>query len=537
MSKANKDSKAGTTQPPRAAGTTAAAQPNTEQPSILLSYRRADSSAYALLLYDALTARFGASVFMDIDSLAPGVDFANTIHDTLESCDVVLVLIGPSWGSVTDTAGHQRLSDKEDLVRIEVETALSSKAVVVPVLVGGASMPTAEQLPKSLAPLLRRNAVEITDRRWRADVSSLMDYMASAEGFPNIEGTATASAPAAAPSGAKRRGVIVGAVVAAVLVAGGIAAVALSGSGPGAATRSTASVRTTIMAWPAGSAKAGQVDAFWQAAGSSNLRESQSGNLWGSPYNAKASNVASVPVVVLAGTRHEETIFYRGSDGDLWKIAWDPKTSVWVGPTHLTSVSVGKDLTVVVWPAGTPTAGQIDAFWKGSGSNQLWEASSSNDWSSAHAVGGATNVASAPTALIVGTHHTETVYYQGTQGTLQQVAYTTKWVGPTTLTTAAVGKDPSIVEWPAGTPTAGQVDAFWKESGTTQLWEANSGNGWRAYGIQGASNLLAPPTAVIAGKNKLESVFYQGTNTHLFQVAYDGKQWGSPVDLHQVTLG
>jgi hypothetical protein len=142
--------------------------------NIFLSYRRDDASAYALLLFQSLSERYGHNVFMDIDSLAPGMDFVDAINDTLRRCDVVLVLIGRGWLAASDGAGKHRLENPEDFVRVEVETSLSRNIRVVPVLVGGTVMPRGDQLPGELAKLARRHAFELSDTRWHKDVEALI---------------------------------------------------------------------------------------------------------------------------------------------------------------------------------------------------------------------------------------------------------------------------------------------------------------------------------------------------------------------------
>ena len=48
---------------------------------------------------------------------------------------------------------------------------------VVPVLVRGARMPRAEQLPDDLKELAFRNAVELTHARWKSDVQVLVEAL------------------------------------------------------------------------------------------------------------------------------------------------------------------------------------------------------------------------------------------------------------------------------------------------------------------------------------------------------------------------
>jgi tetratricopeptide (TPR) repeat protein len=100
-------------------------------------------------------------VFKDVDNIDPGDDFVERITGAVASCDVLLALIGPDWLTITDENGQRRLDKPEDYVRVEIETALKRKIRVIPILVDPARMPHANQLPPTLAPLARRNAVEI----------------------------------------------------------------------------------------------------------------------------------------------------------------------------------------------------------------------------------------------------------------------------------------------------------------------------------------------------------------------------------------
>ncbi|HEV7563212.1 MAG TPA: toll/interleukin-1 receptor domain-containing protein [Solirubrobacterales bacterium] len=145
---------------------------------VFISYRREDSAAYAGRIYDAMVARFGESnVFMDVE-LAPGIDFVERITEVVSGCAALIVVIGPNWASATDEDGVQRLSDPADFVRREVVAAVQrSDVTVIPALVGKAQMPRAVQLPEELEPLARRNALELSDGRWRYDVGRLTDTL------------------------------------------------------------------------------------------------------------------------------------------------------------------------------------------------------------------------------------------------------------------------------------------------------------------------------------------------------------------------
>jgi hypothetical protein len=120
------------------------------------------SKVPAARLYDVLVEHFGAEqIFKDVDDIAPGEDFVERITAAVGSCDVLLALIGPQWVTMPNKKGQRRLDDPEDYVRLEIETALTRKIPVIPILVNEARMPGADELPSTLAPLVRRNAVEI----------------------------------------------------------------------------------------------------------------------------------------------------------------------------------------------------------------------------------------------------------------------------------------------------------------------------------------------------------------------------------------
>jgi hypothetical protein len=143
---------------------------------IFISYRRGDSSAHAGRLADRLVAEFGEDgVFMDVDTIEPGADFVDYIDDAVGSCDVLIALIGDEWLDCRDDVGERRLDDPEDFVRLEVAAGLERDIRVVPVLVEGAVMPRAHELPEPLRRLARRNALEITDTRWRHDAGRLVE--------------------------------------------------------------------------------------------------------------------------------------------------------------------------------------------------------------------------------------------------------------------------------------------------------------------------------------------------------------------------
>ena len=129
---------------------------------IFISYRRSDNPDATGRLYDRLVAEFGkATVFKDVDSIPLGQDFRGHLNSIVGNCGVVLAIIGPRWIDARNKAGHRRLEDPDDFVRIELEAALSRDIPVVPVLVGHAAIPEASELPGSLAPMAFRQSIEV----------------------------------------------------------------------------------------------------------------------------------------------------------------------------------------------------------------------------------------------------------------------------------------------------------------------------------------------------------------------------------------
>jgi TIR domain len=141
---------------------------------VFVSYRRQDSQSAAGRLTDYLEREFGtAPIFRDVDTIEPGVDFADDIERALSSCKVFLALIGPRWLTITDARGQRRLDDPDDWIRLETSRALKRKIRVIPVLVESASLPTEADLPEDLRPLVRLNTHELSDKRWDYDVQQL----------------------------------------------------------------------------------------------------------------------------------------------------------------------------------------------------------------------------------------------------------------------------------------------------------------------------------------------------------------------------
>ena len=199
-------------------------------PSIFISYRREDVSGHAGRLAAELGLRYGrANVFIDIDAISPGVDFEARIQGALDACQVTLVLIGDEW-LTAKRDGRRRIEQENDYVRMEVAAALARDDVtVIPVLVEGAQMPSAAELPSDVARLAKINACELSTRRWRYDFDRLDEVVARSD-------SRWARLVRATPRWARRASPFlalgVAAAVAVILLAGGPSNKTNNGTGP-----------------------------------------------------------------------------------------------------------------------------------------------------------------------------------------------------------------------------------------------------------------------------------------------------------------
>lgn len=146
---------------------------------IFINYRRGDTRGEAGRLMDTLTTYLGEGrVFRDIEGIEGGADFEQVLHDSVGSADALIVLIGPQWLTICDEDGQRRLDDPDDWVAKEISGALDEGLPIFPVLVEDAQMPHADELPDALKPLVRFNAVSLSDKRWAFDVTRLAKIIA-----------------------------------------------------------------------------------------------------------------------------------------------------------------------------------------------------------------------------------------------------------------------------------------------------------------------------------------------------------------------
>jgi hypothetical protein len=130
-------------------------------------------------IFDKLVQEFGwNSIFKDVDSIPLGIDFKGYLDRKVSECKVLLAVIGDRWLDAADASGKKRLEDPNDLVRIEIESALEQGIPVIPLLVRGAQIPADEDLPAGLKQLVYRNGIPIRpDPDFHRDMDRLISAL------------------------------------------------------------------------------------------------------------------------------------------------------------------------------------------------------------------------------------------------------------------------------------------------------------------------------------------------------------------------
>jgi hypothetical protein len=148
---------------------------------IFISYRRSDTQSASRHLAEALKLRFGSEhVFLDTRDIAAGVEWRSDTMRRVRESDVVLAIIGPHWAATAEDRARRSVLDRtdEDLVRLEIETAFTHGAIVVPVLVDDAEMPARDTLPRPFRPLVDVQAQTLHHVSWDRDVDALAEVLA-----------------------------------------------------------------------------------------------------------------------------------------------------------------------------------------------------------------------------------------------------------------------------------------------------------------------------------------------------------------------
>lgn len=149
-------------------------RPSSGRGRVFLSYRRwADQAAGRI--YDRLRADLTQNrLFYDIDAIPIGVDFRSHIRQAMSESKVVLPIIDKRWAAGFSSWGGFRYN-KNDYVRIELELARLHNLEIVPILVEGAVMPNARELPPELGFITHINAASVrSGQDFHADMDKIL---------------------------------------------------------------------------------------------------------------------------------------------------------------------------------------------------------------------------------------------------------------------------------------------------------------------------------------------------------------------------
>lgn len=113
------------------------------------------------------------SVFMDVESVPGAVDFRTALRRAVESCDIMLVIIGPTWQRAWSA---DDVRESTDWLQTEIELGLASEVVsVLPVVVGDTPVPEPHELPVPVRQLAYLQAARVRgDPDFRTDVDRML---------------------------------------------------------------------------------------------------------------------------------------------------------------------------------------------------------------------------------------------------------------------------------------------------------------------------------------------------------------------------
>jgi hypothetical protein len=144
---------------------------------IFISYRRSDSALYAQKIFNTLARRFGTeNIFLDVDTINSGAKWQQVLEEYLRKSDAVLVVIGPDWLSAIDATGRERLKDENDLVRLEIATALKKRIPIIPILIDTA-MPSSDMLPDDIRAFSNFQAEKISPDEIESGIENIKDSL------------------------------------------------------------------------------------------------------------------------------------------------------------------------------------------------------------------------------------------------------------------------------------------------------------------------------------------------------------------------
>ncbi|MGH3896671.1 MAG: TIR domain-containing protein [Pseudonocardiaceae bacterium] len=162
------------------------------EPSIFVSYRRADDPFAAALVAAALLDRFGTrGVFLDTLALRPRSDPSHRLPQALARSTVLLALIGPRWEQQEQL---RRRREAPDWVRWEITEAARLGRTIISAFLGR-SAELNDEVPPELRSILSHQPPSVIRRtHLRTDITDLVDRIITMPSAP----------PARAPAGRPR---------------------------------------------------------------------------------------------------------------------------------------------------------------------------------------------------------------------------------------------------------------------------------------------------------------------------------------------
>lgn len=141
---------------------------------VFISYRHDDTAPVARLIYDRFWRVLSkANVFFDVSTIGGGEDFKQKIATEIDKSDAALILIGERWLIKTQT-GQVRIWERDDYVHMELREVLARPMLVIPILVSGAEMPQAEQLPEDIRIITTKNALPLRHESFDDDTENIL---------------------------------------------------------------------------------------------------------------------------------------------------------------------------------------------------------------------------------------------------------------------------------------------------------------------------------------------------------------------------
>jgi hypothetical protein len=155
-------------------------------PKIFVNYRRQQDGGWAAdSISTRLQTEFGADhVFLDVRSIRPSADWADTIQSEITQAPAFVVLLGKDWHKVQDEeTGDRRIKEDDDWVRREIRTALDRQIPIFIVLLDGARVPEEKWLPEDIRPFLRSQAWTVRQSNVETDLEPVLEELATRTGI------------------------------------------------------------------------------------------------------------------------------------------------------------------------------------------------------------------------------------------------------------------------------------------------------------------------------------------------------------------